>query len=374
MDSSFRVPFTKIVKVAPHPNAERLSLVYCYDFQIITQKDKFQVGDSVIYIPIDSILSEQVEKVIFPEGSKVVLNKSRVRQIRLRGLASQGMVINPKEIDHIVNHEYFKLEQDVSTYYNITKYEPEEKGPSQTLGKSTGRKTLAHPDFHSYNGLGNAKYYPDLFKEGEPVIVQEKLHGTNARAAKLPYRANTLLKKLKKYFGFAPKYENLYGSNRVDITNSSGYSGFYGDDIYGNVFKKLDVFSKIEPNEIVFGEIVGPGIQKGYAYGLKEHKFVLFDVKIVNIDDTQEWLDPEAVKTYAIQRGFEMVPELYSGPYNKEFIQTLSTGPSVFDPNEKVREGAVLKARDEYSVNGNKKALKMINEAYLDNKENSDHH
>src|SRR5205814_2128682 len=109
-----------------------------YDFQIITQKDKFQVGDSVIYIPIDSILSEEVEKVIFPEGSKVVLNKSRVRQIRLRGLTSQGMVINPKELDHIVNHEYFKPEQDVSAYYNITKYEPEEKGPSQTLGKSTG--------------------------------------------------------------------------------------------------------------------------------------------------------------------------------------------------------------------------------------------
>src|SRR6185503_224521 len=117
--------------------------------------------------------------------------------------------------------------------------------------------------------------------------------------------------------------------------------------------------SKLEPNEIIFGEIVGPGIQKGYAYGLKEHKFVLFDVKRVLSDGSQEWLDPEAVKMFAIQRGFEMVPELYAGPYNKEFIQTLATGARVFDPNEKVREGAVLKARDEYSVNGNKKALKM---------------
>lgn len=374
VDSTYKVPLTTILDIKPHNNAERLEVATVYGFQVIIPKNTYEIGSKIVYIPIDSILPNNVETLVFGPDSKIKLNKSRVRQIRIRGLASQGMIVNPLSLRSLIKLDGVNLETDLSSILGITKYEPEEKGPAQTLGKPGSRKALAHPSFQSYNGLGNIKWFPDLFKDGELVVVQEKLHGTNARAAKLPYRANTLLKKIKKYFGFSPAYENLYGSNRVDITNSNGYSGFYGDDIYGNVFKKLNAFSRLDANEIVFGEIVGPGIQKGYAYGLKEHKFVLFDVKKVNSDGSQEWLDPEAVKTYAIQRGFEMVPELYSGPYNKEFIQTLSTGASAFDSTEKVREGAVVKAKEGYSVDGNKKALKMINEAYLDNKDNTDNH
>lgn len=374
VDSTYKVPYTTILAITPHNNAEKLEIATVYGFQVIIPKNVYKVGSKIVYIPIDSILPSNVEALIFGSDSKIKLTKSRVRQIRIRGLASQGMIVNPKNLESLVKLDGVNLETDLSAILGITKYEPEEKGPSQTLGKPGSRKQLAHPDFHSYNGLGNIKWFPDLFKDGEQVVVQEKLHGTNARAAKLPFRANTLLKKIKKFFGFAPAYENLYGSNRVDITNSNGYSGFYGDDVYGNVFKKLDVFSKIKPNEIVFGEIVGPGIQKGYAYGLKEHKFILFDVKRVNPDGTQEWLDPVAVQQFAIQRDFSFVPVLYEGPYNKEFIQTLSTGASVFDPNEKVREGAVLKAIEGYSQGGNKKALKMINEDYLADTKNTDNH
>lgn len=374
MDSIYKVPYTIIKEILPHNNAHSLEIAMVYGFQVIVSKGTYKANDKIIYIPIDSILPSNIESIIFPEGSKVKLNNSRVRQIRLRGIASQGLIINPKDLENIVKLDGVNLETDLSSILNIKKYEPEEKGPSQTLGKPGGRKALAHPDFVSYNGLGNIKWFPDLFKEGELVVVQEKIHGTNARAAKLPYRATTLWKKIKKYFGFAPKYENLYGSNRVDITNTNGYNGYYGEDIYGAVFKKIDVFNKIKENEIVFGEIFGPGIQKGYSYGLKEHKFILFDVKVLQPNGSQIWLSPDQVEQYAKDRGFEFVPILYKGPYNKEFVQSLARGASVYDPNEKVREGAVLKACLDYSVDGNKKALKMINEDYLADQSNTDNH
>jgi RNA ligase (TIGR02306 family) len=82
---NFKVPYTKIVKLEPHSNAEKLELAFVYDFQVVVQKGRYQAGDSVIYIPIDSILPEKVEVILFGPDAKVKLHHSRVSQIRLRG-------------------------------------------------------------------------------------------------------------------------------------------------------------------------------------------------------------------------------------------------------------------------------------------------
>ncbi len=374
MDSIFKVPLTKILAVDNHPNADKLSMYTVYGFQIIGGLNQFKPGDNVIYIPIDSIISKKLEDILF-KNSKIKPNKGRIRQIRIRGSVSQGLLVNPIEIESIVNTKFLKLEQDLKEILGIEKFEPVEKGPASTLGKlKKGRKNLAHPDFHSYNGLPNLKWMPELFQEGEMVVIQEKLHGTNARAAKLPYRANTVFKRIKQWLGLAPKFESLYGSNRVDISNASTYKGYYGEDIYGKTFEKLGVFGKIPENYTVFGEIIGPGIQKGYEYSLKQHEFVVFDVKVLNEDGTQEWMEPSKVQEWTKCQGFKFVPVLYEGPFNKALLDTMISGPSVFDPNEKVREGIVVKASENYTVEGNKKAVKVINPEYLDNKDNTDFH
>lgn len=372
-DSNFRVPLTTIKAITNHDNADKLEIAHIYGFQVVVRKGEHKVGDEVIYIPIDSILTEQMEKLIFGPESKIKLDKRRVRQIRIRKLASQGMIIKPEEISSIVNPSFLKLEQDLSAILGVTKYTPPERGPAQTLGKPGGRKAQANPFFHQYNGLGNIKWFPDLFMEGEEVVIQEKLHGCNARAAKLPFVANTFWKKLKQYFGFASKYENLYGSNRVDISNTTSYKGYYGGDIYGAVFERDKVFDRIMPNETWYGEIIGPKIQNGYTYGLDEHRFVVFDIKILHDDGKQEWLAPEVVEKYCQQRGFEFVPVLYKGPFNKELAKLLTFGHSEYgDKSQPVREGIVIKARENYDTEGNKKAIKWISEIYLDDKNNTD--
>lgn len=373
MDATYKVPYTKIVKIEPHTGAERLELAFVYGFQVIVPKDKYKVGDSIVYIPIDSILPNTVECLLFTPDAKIKLHHNRVRQIKLRGLVSQGMIADPETLKTILNFAYIKDEQDVSEMLGITKYEPPIKGSATTQPKLGSRKQLAHPDFHSYNGLTNLKWMPALF-EGKEVVIQCKLHGTNARAAKLPFRANTLLKKVKKLLGLAPKFEDLYGSNNVDISNSRGYKGFYGEDIYGKAFQDVDAFSKIKSGEIIYGEIIGPGIQKGYSYGLKEPRFILFDVKVMQADGSFKWMNPEDVENYAKERGFEFVPVLYKGRFNLELAKSMSTGPSVYYPEEPVREGCVVKDRFNYDNEGNKTALKLINEAYLADQSNTDEH
>jgi RNA ligase (TIGR02306 family) len=385
MANDYKVPLTKILEINPHSNADKLEVAMVYGFQVIVKKGQYKAGDSVVYIPIDSILPQWLEDRLFPMTKnedgvmvppKVKLNHHRVRQIRLRKVASQGMLIDTTDIADKVNFRKAKMEDNLAETLEITKYEPPVQGPASTRGGDKQRKSKDdHPLFHKYNGLDNIKWFPTLFKEGEDmVVIQEKLHGTNARASVLPYRANTLWRKIKSFLGLAPKIEQCYGSNNVDISSKSSYAGFYGEDVYGNTFKALDVFSKLKLGETVFGEIIGPGIQKGYEYGLKEHKFVLFDVKILEADGKQRWLSPLEVDEFARIRGFDVVPEIYCGTYSKELAYKLTTGPSIYDPTNKVREGIVIKAVNNYSVDGNKKALKWVSEVYLDDSSNTDFH
>lgn len=374
--SEYKVPYTTILDIQPHNNAERLEVATIYGFQVVIQKSRYKIGDKIVYVPVDSILNNvELENLLFPVDSKVKLHNSRIRQIRLRGLASQGMVIDPKDLSAFLNLDYIKLEEDLSAMLNITKYEPPQLGFAQTVGKDKRRnRKYEHPMFHKYNGLDNVKWFPDLFKEGELVVIQEKLHGTNARASVLPFYANTTWKKLLKFFRLSSSVEHCYGSNMVQKSHATNKKNFYDEDVWGLTFKSIDVFSKLKLGETVFGEIIGPGIQKNYEYGLKEHKFILFDVKILQEDGKQKWLSPKEVEAFAKERQFDYVPVMYEGPYNKELTYSLTKGNSKYANSQKVIEGVVIKAMDEYNIEGNKKALKWISEAYLDDKSNTDFH
>lgn len=369
--SLFKVPLTTIVKLEPHTNADRLELATVYGFQVVVQKGKYKAGDQIVYIPIDSLLPVWLETKIFPEGSKITLHHHRVRQIRIRKLASQGMVIDLADVAEKVNSDYLTLEQDLAAILEVTKYRPPQRKQGMPGQQRKRDKPLENARFHQYGGIDNIKWFPTFF-ENKNVIIQEKLHGSNCRASFAKTSANTLWKKVKKFFGYLPDYEYCYGSNKVQLQERSGYTGFYGEDVYGAVLNKVKAFDKIRKGETIYGELLGPGIQKNYDYGHNEHHFVLFDVKVELPDGSQEYLDPEQVEAYAKERGFDMVPVLYRGIFNPALAKELSSGPSVYCPAQKVREGVVIKAQAYYGKDSHKKALKLINEAYLDDVSNTD--
>lgn len=372
--SIYKVPFTTIVKIEPHTNAERLELAFVYGFQVIVQKGKYSVGDKVVYVPIDSLLPVWLETILFPEGSKITLHHHRVRQIKIRGTASQGMIIDPVDIASKVNPKYLDIEQDLSNVLGVTKYEPPYRGSNMGGKPGTPRnKPLENARFHKYGGVDNIKWFPTYFDEKE-VVIQEKLHGSCCRASLSKSSANTLWKKIRKLFGMLPKYEYCYGSNNVQLQERKNYTGFYGEDVYGAVLQKVDAFNKLKPGETIFGELIGPGVQKNYDYGHTEHHFVLFDVKVERPDGSQEYLDPEEAAKFAEERGFDFVPVLYKGVFNAAMAKILSMGTSVYNPKQKVREGVVIKSRIEYSNASSKKALKLISEDYLNDPSNTDFH
>lgn len=376
MSENFKVPVTKIREIKPHNNSDNLEFAVCYDFNVIVRKGTYKVDDVVLYIPIDSVLSQKLHDKLFDTNSKIKLNKNRVRQIKIRSLYSQGMIVDLKdvpEVKHFGVYEEDLLEKDCSELLGITKYEP--PAPTFQTPSQKRDKPRENPLFHKYNGVENIKWYPELFTSEEDVVVQEKLHGSNCRAAILPYKANTLWKKLVKFFGLAPEFEYCYGSNNVQLQERKGYKGFYGEDVYGNVLKKVNAFSKIKPNEIIYGELIGEGIQKNYNYGHKEHHFVLFNVKVQSPDGAK-WLSPDEAEAYALERGFDFVPVLYRGKFDKEKIFNLVKQSSKYHPPTKVMEGIVIKSASDYNnttLSSSKKELKLINEVYLD-KDQSDFH
>lgn len=358
--SSLKVEVVSIDQIIPHPNADRLEIAQIAGWTCVVRKGEFQAGQKVVYIPIDSILSPDLEARLFPADSKVKLSRSRVKTIKLRGAISQGIVVSLEELSIPLGSP---VGTDVAEFLGITKYEPPEKEKSSNLRGNTVSPKKGNPEFHKYTDIENFKHYPKLFEQGEPVYVTEKLHGTSARYGWLPTVANTWWKKVKKFFGLLPEYEFCLGSLNVQLQDRK-YNGFYPTDVYSKIAKDLDLKFRLMFGTVplsVYGEIIGSGIQKDYTYGLgpNEHEFYAYDISIDG-----KYLDVDDFLTMAKCIGLKTVPLLYAGPYYQEQIDRLRIGDSTIR-DQKIREGIVIKPMQESACYMGRKVLKYLNDEYL---------
>ena len=376
---TYRVPLTTITSITPIPNAERLEIARVYGWDIVVQKNRYQVGSVVVLIPIDSIIPQWLEDKVFPPNGKVKLHRHRVRQIRLRGQVSQGLLIDPADVAEGIaswaeankkKKVDLELEQDLAEMIGVTKYEPEvhDNTPKAAIKRN---KPLENPYFRKYNGITNIKWNPNAFV-GQDVVIQDKYHGSHIRFGRAPFVANTFWKKVKKFLGLTPKFESVYGSNNVELTNRPGNKGFYGMNVYGTAIEKEGAFEFIEDGAFVHAELIGPGLQKNYTYGLTEHHIIVFDVRLMQEDGTQKWLDPEDAEKWADERGFDFAEVLYKGPFDKDVLEKLTVGRCSL--GNEVREGVVVKARYHYDNQGDKVGFKSISPEYLADTSNSDEH
>ena len=198
------------------------------------------------------------------------------------------------------------------------------------------------------------------------------VHNSNVRYG------NLKIAKAKGFFNFfryywnlwtKKKYEFVYGSHNVQLSNTNKKS-FYKENVYLSIAKCYNLANVIPKDTILYGEIFGPGIQKGYDYSLKEIDIRFFDVKV-----NGKYVNVIECKRIIKELGLLMTPELYCGILMNVDLNNLKSGPSVFDPNQKVREGCVVKSINEVNdFQVGRKILKCINETYLLNKNNTDFH
>lgn len=225
------------------------------------------------------------------------------------------------------------------------------------------KKTYKNPHFKEYVDLANFKNYPGLFHDEDEVVITEKIHGTNFRAGWVPFTPNTLWRKFLKLIGWAPEWQFVFGSRRVQISEKFSYDGYYAKNVYAEAVMKYDLKRLIPKGMLVFGEIYGPTIQKGYNYGLKDERcLVVFDL-MNSVDGT--YLNATEFEAKMAELKLPKVPVLFRGQFQKAPIKMCIEGASVMAPEQKVREGCVIKSVSEEPCYIGRKLLKAINAEYL---------
>ena len=368
--STLKVEFIRIDNIQPHPNADRLEIATVKGWQCVVPKGQFIAGDAAVYFPIDSILPEKLESSLFPPESKIKLNKSRVRTIKLRGVISQGILETKAELfeNGFLSHYSYCFGEDLTKELGVTKYEPP-KGKVQTHGLQASKKQ-SNPFFHKYTDIENFKNYPNLFTDEDRVVVTEKVHGTNFRAGWVPFYPHTLWQRLKRRFGFGQKWQFVYGSHKVQLQDRWLYNGYYDKDVYSEAVSKYNLTTKIPLGFVIYGEIYGSCIQKGYTYECKagERKLVVMDIMYGN-----DYLNHNQAEVLAQYWGLPFVPVLYRGYYDRKLMETLVCGNSILTPFQEIREGIVIKSEAEQKCQIGRKILKLKSDEFLLRTEDDTH-
>lgn len=321
--SSIIVDVVEIESVRPHDNADRLFLTDIRGWQtVITKLDdgspQFPSGTKVVYIPPDSTvpreLAEQLgvidylsERTNIDGGTDLV-----VKRVRLRGEPSYGFVITPDDPDWPVG-------TDVREHYGIGKYRPPVQFDAEDAEAS-------HPLFHTYTDIENLRDFPEVFIDGEDVVITEKIHGTNARIGIV-------------------EGSLLAGSHRIQRMRPAP------DEMTANTYwfpatqePVIDLLESLRDQHrvaILYGEVYGAHIQKLH-YG--QHSGLAFAAFDIYVDD--RYLDFDEFHALCQHHGVNTVPTVDRVPYSLKRVGETSRGKTMLQ-DDHIREGVVIRPTTE---------------------------
>lgn len=341
--SSVIANVVEVDSVSPHPNADRLCLARLKGWQSVIKKNddgspQFAPGETVVFIPPDSTLpremAERLNVVSYlaertnVEGQKELV----VRQVRLRGEPSFGLVIRPEDPDWPVGF-------DVREHYGIGKYRP-------PIKFSAGDAEPSHPLFQKYTEVENLRNFPEVLWPGEEVVVTEKIHGTNAR------------------IGWV-EGELLAGSHGLQrkrpAPEEMATNTYWFPATLEPVMSLLDAL-KAEGHAvaILYGEIYGSRVQSLH-YGKRDGLgFAAFDVLV-----GEHFLDYDDFVALCTRHGVATAPLIDRGPFSLERVAAVSGGPTTF-ADQHIREGVVVKpTKERFDAQVGRVILKYLSDDYL---------
>lgn len=323
--SNFKCEVVRIEKFARHPNADTLSITNIEKNCCIFRTEDFKRGDKAVFVPIDAVVPENDSRFVFLQG------KTRIKAKKLRGIFSTGILI-PADPS-------WEVGQDVKEILGVKKWEEPEP-------ICTGGENERDPGFMpTYTDIENYRSVPDIFREGEDVVITEKLHGTNYRVC---YKDGRL----------------WVGSHRT-IKKQDSKNLYWRAAIENDLVSRL---SGIASNHVFFGEIFGS--VQDIKYGAKQGQIFVrfFDVYDV---ENGKYLDYDAARSLVESVGLTFVPVLYEGPWRKDLLE-MAEKKSVLADN--ISEGLVIKPTVErWDQSIGRVVLKYVSEQYLLRKHGTEH-
>ncbi len=328
--SSLIVPVTTIEQITPHPNADALELAQVLGWQLVVKKGEYAVGNKIVYFPIDTMLPLELSERF---GVTKYLSKQRIRCARLRGEPSFGLAVKP-------DNEDWQIGTNVAEHYHVHKYEP-------PLRVGQGDAEQAHPLFEEYTDIENMRNFPDIFTDGEPVVLTEKIHGTQDRLGVIEGEFVAGSKALRRKRPEGDRFEtNIY----------------WFPLSLAPVRNLLEHLGQSQRQVMLFGEVYGSKIQSfhyGYRGILGYRAFdLLIDGHYV------DWPDFVAL---CQQFGVETIPVVATVPFELGEVKRLSEGKTLLmEQNAHIREGLVVKPMQERThPKLGRVVLKYVSDSYL---------
>ena len=376
--SSLIVEVCAVEEIAPHSNADRLEKVRVKNWWCIAGKGHYKVGDKCVFVPPDAILPEElanrwgIAKFLAPLGRNIDGSRPtglRVRAASFRGERSYGTVQDVDDPTWLVG-------MDLLDHFGITKYEP----PVKSHAGDAAPEIAA---FHAYTDIENFGNFPGVFTEGEEVVIDEKIHGTNCRVGLIPTADGGQFDNLV-FHEYKMFVAGSHGVRRKEF-DAAGKPSLYWMPLWVNTDTKNVVremleyiFERSKSPVVLFGEIYGPGVQDMH-YGLDFKTFRVFDMSVGG-----KYLDYDEKTVLWEKFGIPAVPVIYRGPFSLKVCEELVNGPTtVCNPGSikepfKGREGIVIRPVHERfdPTLGGRAILKYVSVDYHErkNKNQSEDH
>lgn len=330
--SEWKPEIVRLDKIERHPQADTLEMSSVFGgYTVIFKEGRFKEGDLAAYIPVDTVCSDD------PEFDWLG-DKKRIKAIRLRGIFSLGILATAPEGmvegDSVIDH------------FRLTKHVYEEEAPDVPGRQSGDHASPPQGWAIPHYDLEGLRKYQNVIKEGEEVVITEKVEGCNASFAYAPN---------------APDGDPLWVKSR----------NFYLKEDLGNLYwlaassHGLQVALENHCGKVFFAELYGQ--VKGFKYdcpvssqGKLTPRLRFFDIWDATTMSFLPWDEMEKIVT---ELGLQTAPVLYRGPWKGKELWYLAEGKSTIGDN--VREGFVVRtATERYESRFGRAILKLKGEEY----------
>ncbi len=237
----------KITKISEIVNADNICCATILGWQVVIEKNKFKVGDNVIYCEVDSLMPDIP---VFEFLKELTHNTMRIKTRRMRGQCSQGLILPLSIIEHFgLLPEDTIIGTDVTEAIGITKYE--DVLPNELLSEAKGYIPSEIPKSDIYR----VQTMQDVLDKHQGVMCYE--------SEKLDGESITMYLK-----------DDVFGvcSKVVDFIESE-------NSVHWQMAKQLDMEKKFRMlgfDISMQGEIIGEGI-KGNKYKIKGKKVLFYN-------------------------------------------------------------------------------------------------
>ena len=327
----------RIAEIRPIENANKICHYRVDGWWVVDTVDKFQVGDLVIYLEIDSWVPTELAPFLSKGKEPREYNGvkgERLKTVKLRGAVSQGLLLPiPTELN---DPTQFTEGLDVTELLGVQKWEP--PIPAQLRGKTAGI-------FPSWLRKTDEDRIQNCFKDVSPRlneswVIEEKVDGSSMTVG---YRKCDFI--LDKDGQPIPE-EFVVCSRNLSLKLEDEDNTFVRIAKESSIQDAMKAYGR---NLGISGELIGEGIQ-GNKYDIKGHRWLVFNIFDV---DTGKYVSAKERQRIirdlvALGATIEQVPvitavgtKLLDGLSVDDFLE-MAEGKSILNPKTE-REGLVFK-------------------------------